>query len=203
MSEKTSGVHALLSSAFIYSFVQRIMSATSFRKKIINKYIKKKNVKILEIGCGPAEILESLTKVQYYGFDINQIYIKHAKKKYQDKGKFFCKKFTNKDIKSLPKFDHVLLFGILHHLNDDEANQLLLLSKKVLKKKGNIISLDNIFINNQNFIAKLLIGLDRGENVRSKNGYITILKKHFKKINTKIYHQKFIPYTYFVSQCIN
>ena len=203
MSQKTKGIHALLSNTFFYSLVQRIMSATSFRKKIIKKFIKKKNVKILEIGCGPAEILSSLSKVKYYGFDINPIYIKHAKKKYQKRGKFFCKKFTTKDIKKLPKFDYVLLLGILHHLNDKEANKLMLLVKKVLKKKGNIISLDNIFIDNQNFIAKFLIHMDRGNNVRSKVEYLNILKNHFKKIKTKIYHQKFIPYTYFVCNCVN
>jgi len=73
--------------------------------------------------------------------------------------------------------------------------------KKVLKRKGNIITLDNIFTTNQNFVAKFLIQMDKGNNVRSKSGYLNILKKHFKKINSKIHHQKFIPYTWFVADC--
>ena len=203
MSQKNKGIYSLLSNTFFYSLVQRVMSGTSFRKKIVKKYITKHNVKVLDIGCGPAEILDTLPKIKYYGFDINPIYINSAKKKYENKGKFFCKKFTNKNTKYLPKFDHVLLLGILHHLSDKEINTLIPNIKKVLKKKGNIITLDNIFIHKQNFIAKFLIQMDKGENVRSRKGYLNILKNHFKKINSKIYHQKFIPYTWFVANCTN
>ena len=203
MSQKNKGIYSLLSNTFFYSLVQRVMSGTSFRKKIIKKYITKHNAKVLDIGCGPAEILDTLPKIKYYGFDINPIYINSAKKKYEDKGKFFCKKFTNKNTKYLPKFDHVLLLGVLHHLSDKEINTLMPNIKKVLKRKGNIITLDNIFIHKQNFIAKFLIQMDKGENVRSRKGYLNILKNHFKKINSKIYHQKFIPYTWFVANCTN
>ena len=203
MSQKNKGIYSLLSNTFFYSLVQRVMSGTSFRKKIVKKYITKHNVKVLDIGCGPAEILDTLPEIKYYGFDINPIYINSAKKKYENKGKFFCKKFTNKNTKYLPKFDHVLLLGVLHHLSDQEINKLMPNIKKVLKRKGNIITLDNIFINKQNLIAKFLIQMDKGENVRSKTGYLNILKNHFKKINSKIYHQKFIPYTWFVANCTN
>jgi len=203
MSQKNKGIYSLLSNTFFYSLVQKVMSGTSFRKKIVKKYITKHNVKVLDIGCGPAEILDTLPKIKYYGFDINPIYINSAKKKYENKGKFFCKKFTNKNTKYLPKFDHVLLLGVLHHLSDKEINTLMPNIKKVLKRKGNIITLDNIFIHKQNFIAKFLIQMDKGENVRSRKGYLNILKNHFKKINSKIYHQKFIPYTWFVANCTN
>jgi 2-polyprenyl-3-methyl-5-hydroxy-6-metoxy-1,4-benzoquinol methylase len=177
------------------------MSATSIREKIVRKYITKNNVNVLDIGCGTGEILESLPKVKYFGYDINPIYINDAKKKYKGLGNFFFKKFTNKELKKLPKFDHVLLLGILHHLNDAEVNALMLLLKKTLKKKGNIITLDSIFSKEQNPIAKLLIKMDRGENVRTKDGYLRLIENHFKKINSKVYHQKFIPYTWFVTNC--
>ena len=201
MSQKNKGVYSLLSNTFFYSLVQRIMSATSFREKIVTKYITKHNVKVLDVGCGPAQILDALPKINYYGYDINPIYIKSAKKKYEGKGKFFCRQFTSKDIKNLPKFDHILLLGILHHLSDKEINILMKNIKKVLKRKGNIITLDNIFTKNQNFIAKFLIEMDKGNNVRSKSGYLNIISKHFKKISLKIHHQKFIPYTWFVTNC--
>jgi len=203
MSQKTDRLYSLLSNTFLYSFVQRIMSGTSFREKIVKKYICKDNSAILDIGCGPAEILDSLPSVKYFGYDINSNYINHAKRKYKNRGKFYCKKFTNKDIKKLPKFDHVLLFGILHHLNDNEIKKLMKLIKKILKKNGNIITEDPIFVKEQNPIAKFIIKKDRGNNVRNKSEYLKIIGKYFKKINCKIYHQKFIPYTWFVMFCKN
>ena len=203
MSQKTNRIHSLLSNTFLYSFVQRIMSGTSFRSELVKKNITKKNSNVLDIGCGPAEILDSLHDVKYFGYDISSTYINYAKKKYKDRGKFYCKKFTTSEIKKLPKFDYVLLFGILHHLGDNEIKNLMKLIKKVLKRGGNIITEDPVLIKNQNPIAKYLIVNDRGNNVRKKNEYLKIIRKYFKKINSKIYHQKFIPYTWFVMQCKN
>jgi hypothetical protein len=95
------------------------------------------------------------------------------------------------------------LLGILHHLNDQEINKLMKPIKKVLKKEGSIITEDPIFVENQNRIAKFIIRMDRGNNVRDKKGYINIMRKYFGKVKNKVYHQKFIPYTWFVMNCKN
>lgn len=198
MSQKTNKLYSLFSNTFFYSLSQKIMSGTSFRASIVRKYITRNNVNVLDIGCGPAEILNSLPRVNYFGYDISPIYINFAKKKYETSGSFYCKRFTNKEIKKLPKFDHVLLLGILHHLEDKEIKKLNSQIKKVLKKGGNIISVDPILEIKQNRIAKFIIKKDRGNNVRNKKGYLKNMKKSFKNIKSKIYHQSFIPYTWFV-----
>jgi len=198
--EKNSIFHRLLSSPYFYSFSQKVMSATSFRKKIVTNFIKKKNPYVLDIGCGPAEILDYFDNINYYGFDTNKNYIEHAKKKYRSNCNFFCKKFNAKNIKNKIKFDYVLLLGLLHHLNNKQSNILLSEIKKVLKKKGTLLALDNVYITNQNFIAKKLMDLDRGNHVRTKGEYLTILKKNFKVVNSKVYHQRLIPYTWFVTK---
>jgi len=201
MSQKTKGIYSTLSNPLFYSFFQRIMSGTSFRSKIVKNLIRKKNVNVLDIGCGPAEILDSLHEINYFGYDINPNYINYAKKKYGSRGNFFCKKFTEGELKKLPKFDHILLFGILHHLDDEEVSALLRIAKKVLKREGNIITEDPILIDKQNIFSKFIIKMDRGSNVRSKKEYTNLIKKKFKKIDSKIYHQTFIPYTWFVMNC--
>ena len=82
--EKNNFFYRLLSNPYIYYFSQFIMSATLFRKNVIKKYVKEQtNIKILDIGCGPADVLENFQKINYYGFDTNQEYINHAKKKIQ------------------------------------------------------------------------------------------------------------------------
>ena len=91
MSQKNKGIYSLLSNTFFYSLVQRIMSATSFREKIVKKYITKNNIKVLDIGCGPAEILNALPRINYYGFDINPLYINSAKKNMKVEENFFVK----------------------------------------------------------------------------------------------------------------
>lgn len=64
------------------------MSGELVRANLI-KDIVCKNDKILDIGCGPAKILESLPQVKYYGYDINKNHINYAKKKYVSKNVFF------------------------------------------------------------------------------------------------------------------
>lgn len=199
--EKNNYFYKLLSNPLIYSLSQKIMSATSFREKIIKGLIKRKNSFILDIGCGPAEILHNLKKVHYYGFDVNKHYINFAKKKYKGRGIFRCTKFSAKKIDKKIKFDYVLLLGLLHHLDDKQSVFLVSEIKKVLKKNGTLLTLDNIYIKNQNIIAKKLIDLDRGKNVRSKYQYINILNKNFKHIKSRVYNQKFIPYTWYVAKC--
>jgi ubiquinone/menaquinone biosynthesis C-methylase UbiE len=179
------------------------MSATLFRKNVIKKYVKEQtNIKILDIGCGPADVLENFQKINYYGFDTNQEYINHAKKKYKNKKpKLYCREFVFKDAQTLPKMDYVLLFGIIHHLKDNEINKLLKLCKKILKRKGKLIVVEPVLLKKQNIIAKTLIKLDRGSNVKSKQNYIKTFKKSFKNVFTKIIVQNFIPYTWFLVIC--
>ena len=202
MSQRTSALYNLINNPIIYIIFQKIMSGTSFRKKIIIKNIKNKNFNVLDIGCGPAEILQYIPNVNYDGFDIDKRSIDYAKNKYKRKNhNFFCKRFGKKELKQLPEFDFVILFGILHHLNNLEIKRLLQLCKKKMKKNSRLITEDPIFIRRQNFIAKFLITKDRGLNVRMKEEYLNLLKKHFRKVSSKITHQFFIPYTWFSMIC--
>ena len=200
MSEKTQLLYKLFSYPFFYSITQKLMSGEKKRATLVQNIIKE-NSTILDIGCGTGKIIEALPNVKYFGFDINKIYINFAKKKYKNKNiNFFCKKFTSKDLKKLPKFDFVLLFGIMHHLTDFEINQLLNLINKNLKKNGTILTFDPVYVKKQNFIARFLIRNDVGENVRFANQYVNILKKIFRKINYQIDNQNFIPYNWFISK---
>ena len=62
----------------------------------------------------------------------------------------------------------------------------MMLLKKILKKSGSIITEDPIYVRSQNPIAKFIIKMDRGNDVREKHEYILLAKKYFKKIKSKI-----------------
>ena len=202
MSQRKNQIYNFINNPLIYKIIQHVMSGTSFRNSIIKKNIRKSNLKILDIGCGPAQILEHIPRCDYYGYDIDQRSIQYAKKKYRKKNyHFYCKKFNKTEIKKLPKFDFVIFFGILHHLSNKEADKMLTLCKRIMKKNSKLLTEDPILLEKQNIIAKFLIEKDRGINVRQKKEYINLLKKHFKKIKNKVTHQFFIPYTWFTTIC--
>lgn len=203
MSHKTNKFHKVLSSPFIYSTFQKLMKGDKIRKKILKLNIKKKNPKILDIGCGLGDSLEYIENPVYFGYDISKTYIEHAKKKYKKKGVFLCRNFDQKEIKKLPKFDYILLIGILHHLTNAQILNLLSNIKKTLKKDGSLITLDPIYIKDQNYFARFLISHDRGKNIKTKKEYLKMLKLFFKNSISRTYNQSFIPYTWFSMKCRN
>lgn len=68
---------------------------------IIKELNNKKNIKVLEVGCGIGILSNLLAKKGFktYGFDISKTAIKKAKKKYKRKNlKFFVSNFDNLDL---------------------------------------------------------------------------------------------------------
>ena len=77
------------------------MSGNSFRKKILKENVKDKNLKILDIGCGSAEILNYIPVNEYYGYDIDPNSIQVAKKNHPyENCHFFNKKFEKRYLKT-------------------------------------------------------------------------------------------------------
>ena len=77
------------------------MSGTLIEKKIINTRISNKKLKVLDIGCGPANVLNYLPKCDYYGYDIDKRSINYAKKNIIRKiFIFFAKNLIKMNLKS-------------------------------------------------------------------------------------------------------
>ena len=131
MSQRKNFFHNLINSPIIYKTIQKLMRGTQFRKSIIEKNIKQDNVNILDIGCGPAEIIEYIPNANYYGYDIDKRSIRYAKRKFLKKNyHFYNRSFDQHELKKLPKFDFIILFGIMHHLDNIQVNSILRLCKK-------------------------------------------------------------------------
>ena len=188
----------ILNNPLVYHLSQKFFLADNFRKKILKKLINRKNIDLLDIGCGPGNMITYLSFNKYYGFDTDKKYIEFAKKKYPD-CYFFCEKFTKSSLKKISKVDIVILFGVLHHISNNEILDLIKNLKLALKKDSQIIILDPVYVKNQNKIAKFLIDNDRGDFVRTTKGYLDLFKKSRTAFTYKIYNQKIIPYTNIVT----
>ena len=198
MGQITNGIRSILSSPIIYDALQNIMGADRFRKKLVSEFIKPfPGCRILDLGCGTAEILQYLPgNIEYWGYDISDDYIEAAKMRYGKRGHFQCGLLGDSDLAALPKFDRVLSLGVLHHLSDDEAKEFLYLSKNALDIDGKFISFDPCLAAGQNPIARFLISKDRGQNVRDAEGYLALARGVFKDVKGTLRHKKWIPYTH-------
>lgn len=202
MAQITMGIHAILSHPFVYSTFQTLMGARQARAKFTHDFIKPApGMKILDIGCGPADILSYIPSVDYYGFDISESYIAQALAKYGNRGTFYCQHLAEADINVLPAFDIVLALGLMHHLDDAQAVGVLRLAFKALKPGGRLLTIDPCFHSLQNPIARFLIHNDRGRNVRDKAGYEWIANQVFESPRLEVRHQAWIPYTHCFMEC--
>jgi len=65
-----------------YQLFQRMVGMESSQRTYLAEHAQPApGEKILDIGCGPADVLERLPKVNYTGFDISAEYILAAKQR--------------------------------------------------------------------------------------------------------------------------
>lgn len=202
MAQITNGMRTILADPRIYYLFTLLMGAYRFQKEFVTTAIRPfQGIKILDIGCGPADILSHLPDAEYWGFDINQKYIDHAQKKFGKRAHFQCKQLQLSDLADLPSFDIVLAIGLLHHLDDLSATATMQLASKALKKGGRLLTIDPCLDPEQNEIARFLIRYDRGQNVRDKAGYHAIAIKTFQSPKVEVRHKLWVPYTHCFMEC--
>lgn len=202
MAQVTHGVRSILSHPFVYSALQSLMGAHQARKNFVANHVKPfSGMKVLDIGCGPADILAYLPAVDYWGFDISENYINRARAKFGTAGRFQCKQLHETDLDVLPAFDVVLAIGLIHHLDEEAALEVMQLARKALKPGGRLLTIDPCLEPSQNPIARFLIRNDRGQNVRDKAGYEALANAVFESPRVDVRHKAWIPYTHCYMEC--
>ena len=181
----------------MYIGLQRILGADRLRRICLDEFMKlREGERVLDIGCGPGYILDYMPRVEYVGFDTEPRYIEYARARYSDRGRFFCEHFTQAHVAEFPPFDAIMLFGIIHHLDDVVAADLLGLLAQCLAVNGRIVTVDPCFTPNQSRIARFMAESDRGQFVRDEEAYRSLVSERFAQMQAKIVTDGCrIPYT--------
>jgi cyclopropane fatty-acyl-phospholipid synthase-like methyltransferase len=203
MAQVTSGVRAVLSHPVVYEAFQRFMGAKRGREWIVRDLIRPfPGMRILDLGCGPAVILDSLPEdVAYTGYDMSAEYVAAAKARFGARGTFHCRLLEQAEVATLDPFDLVMGIGVLHHLDDGTARQFMALAKAGLKPGGRVLTLDACYTPKQNPIARFLISKDRGQHVRTDAGYRALAEGIFTGIAGAVTHRVWLPYTHWSMEC--
>ena len=199
-----SGLRGWLKIPFLYNAFQAAVGATALRRRLVQNHVRAKpGDKIIDIGCGSAPILQWLPEVEYLGLDINPGYIAVARRTYGSRGTFIVGNLQTVQADSRFKAaDIVIAIGVLHHLDDEEAEQCIQFAHDVLKAEGRFICHEACWIPNQGTISKYIMSTDRGRNIRTEQQYCELAAKAFKRVDTWIDMKPMrIPYVTVVLEC--
>ena len=203
MAQVTSGLLAVLSQPWIYEMSQRILMSDLAFARWVDEWVRVlPGQRVLDIGCGTADILRFLPSVGYVGFDMSERYIAAAKRRWGSRGDFYCGRVEHARMAAFGAFDVVVARGVLHHLDDEEARQLFAFAHAALAPGGRVVTIDGCFVGGQAPLVRWLLEHDRGQNIRSEAGYLALSQTAFLSVRSTVRHDLLrVPYCHCMLEC--
>lgn len=199
-SERTDGVRAALSLAPIYRFAQNAIGAARFRDTVAEEYLRPlPGDRVLDIGCGTADILDHLPSVDYIGFDPSERYIDDAKQRFGSRGEFISSTAGHVDLSTANR-TLAMAIGVFHHLDDDAVGEALRTAHDSLVEGGRFVSIDPTLVAGQHRVAHFLVSRDRGQHVRPPEAIEELLSDVFDDVTIAVRHDMLrVPYSHVIA----
>jgi ubiquinone/menaquinone biosynthesis C-methylase UbiE len=148
------------------------------RRTIREQLPKAPEQKVLDIACGPGAFSDLFDTDSYWGVDINEKYIRYATRHYR--GDFRVMDARRLDFPDA-HFDQALVFGLLHHLSDEDASAVIQGLARVLKPNGRALVIEDIPTESKlNLVGHLLHWAENGHYIRPAEQYRRILANRFR-----------------------
>lgn len=200
MAQRISGAYRLITIPAIYKGLMFALGADRAITRYVHEVLHPTaGMKMLDVGCGPANVLAYLPQLDYTGIDLNEKHIAYAQQRYGERGRFIVGNAADDLRQEENTFDLINVSALLHHLDDADAVSLFTSLKKLLKKDGKIVTFDNVWLPDQRAAVKLINALDSGINIRTPDGYLRLLSGQGFDIQTRVFHDLLrIPYDHFI-----
>ena len=169
------------------TWLSSITYISEFNKFLKNRINLNKNSKILDIGCGRANIISALQKK--YKFRNKPIGIDIVANKEVKNNIIFKKISALKYLKKREKYDLILIKQTIHFFSKSNLNRLINLAQKSLNNKGKILIFSLKTKNNKiPCFKKMKQNLEKS--LKRDEVLFKIIKKNLKKISYTNFNYK-------------
>ena len=186
-------------------FLRRVVGGAEESLVYARDYVRARaGERVLDVGCGTGDLLGVLPDVDYVGFDEDARYVAAARRRYGKRGTFLHRRVDNASLDELGlgSFDVVSAHGLVHHLNDAEAQEFFRLARAALKPGGRLVTADGCYATDQSAIVRYLLRNDRGPHMRTAPAYEALAKAVFARVESDLRHDLFrLPYTLILMEC--
>jgi SAM-dependent methyltransferase len=185
-----------------YRLFQKLIGR-DFHTVYVRDYLKvRPGERVLDVGCGPGDVLAHLPDCDYVGIDMDAGYIDAARVRFGARGTFRCIPVEQFVVEEPASFDLVMANGVLHHLDDEQATALLTVARQALRPGGRLVTIDGCFVPGQSWLARRLLRMDRGEFIRNEPAYLTLARASFPQVQGQVRHDLLaLPYTHLIMTC--
>jgi SAM-dependent methyltransferase len=192
-----------LANPLVYETVQYLVGAKRGLKLLLNDYVRPRaGERMLDIGCGPAEVLRFLPAVEYVGIDASEAYISRARHAFGHKAIFRHEHIDRLPLHEYRDFDIVLAIGVLHHIDDAEARRLFEVAAMALRPGGRVVTADPCFFPGQARINRFVVSRDRGRHVRQFQQYGELARVEFRSVSANLMDGRLpFPHSVCVLRC--
>lgn len=199
MAQRISNLYHLVTLPRVYAGLQVLLGASNGRQRFLDEVVRlRPGMKVLDVGCGPGSLFPYLAGSRYTGIDLNPRSIEHACKLYGDRGRFLVGDVAKGLPDDCADFDLIIVSALLHHLDDAEAETLFSRLAGLLGLEGRVVTIDNVWLPEQHFLAKFVNQMDSGLNVRTPEQYINLVANLPLRVEPRIYRDLLrIPYDHF------
>jgi cyclopropane fatty-acyl-phospholipid synthase-like methyltransferase len=203
VSQVTTGVRSVLSRPDVYKLWSRVVGAQRAHTVFINQHVRPASeARILDLGCGTGELADCLPSgASYCGVDISEEYVARANERLGCQANVHVGD-ASAITADLGRFDLVVAYGLLHHLDDEQARTLFRNAACLLSAGGRVVTADPVRTMGQSHARRTLMSRDRGQHIRTSDGYAALADPAFGAVRSTVYHDLLrIPYSHCVLEC--
>jgi SAM-dependent methyltransferase len=204
LGEIRSGLRGWMRLPWLYRLFQRLVGGDNLRRILSRDYIQAEpGQRLLDLGCGPGDLVPYLPQTDYYGLDANGAYLQDARSRFGLAAEC-CFQQELGPGSQLPEgpFHRIVALGLLHHLDDASVEWLLAQASSRLAQGGHWTSIDPCYHRGQSWWSRWWVSRDRGQHVRPLEVYAQMARQHFGQVECYLRQGLIhLPYSHCILVC--